>query len=191
MTGRMNVALERGRVRLLLMFGLERQALARVLHRLEAHPFDAFSLATGAHLHACLGDPTAARRLLERLVRQHPERADGWFNLGYVCESLGLLSASEAAFRRAIAIDPRLDRAWYGLSLSLIAQQRLDEALQALRKNTELQPMSPYGWYQMARVQVDRQAPDEAEKIIHHLRGFEPRVAAQLERETGLGTARA
>ncbi|MCY1545733.1 hypothetical protein D9M68_816860 [compost metagenome] len=51
--------------------------------------------------------------------------------------------------------------------------------------------MSPYGWYQMARVQVDRQAPDEAEKIIHHLRGFEPRVAAQLERETGLGTVRA
>ncbi|MDT4862260.1 hypothetical protein FQZ97_969000 [compost metagenome] len=108
-----------------------------------------------------------------------------------MCESLGLLTASEAAFRRAIAIDPRLDRAWYGLSLSLIAQQRLDEALQALRKNTELQPMSPYGWYQMARVQVDRQAPDEAEKIIHHLRGFEPRVAAQLERETGLGTVRA
>jgi tetratricopeptide (TPR) repeat protein len=191
MSGRMTVMLERGRVRLLLMFGRERQALAWVLHHLDAHPSDAFSLATGAHLHASLGDPTAAQHLLERLVRLHPERVDGWFNLGYVCESLGLLAASEAAFRRAIAIDPRLDRAWYGLSLSLIAQQRLDEALQTLRKNTELQPMSPYGWYQMARVQVDRQAPDEAEKIIHHLRGFEPRVAAQLERETGLGAVRA
>jgi tetratricopeptide (TPR) repeat protein len=183
--------LVRWQIRLLLMFGLERQALAQVLRRLDTHPSDAFSLATGAHLHANLGDPTAAQRLLERLVWLHPERADGWFNLGYVCESQGLLAASEAAFRRAIAIDPRLDRAWYGLSLSLIAQQRLDEALQALRKNTELQPMSPYGWYQMARVQVDRQAPEEAEKIILHLRGFEPRVAAQLERETGLGPVRA
>jgi hypothetical protein len=35
---------------------------------------------------------------------------------------------------------------------------------------------------------VDRKQPEEAVKIIHHLRGFEPKVAAQLERETGLLT---
>ena len=46
--------------------------------------------------------------------------------------------------------------------------------------------MSPYGWYQLARVHVDRHEPDEAVKIIRHLKGFEPKVAAQLERETGL-----
>jgi hypothetical protein len=51
--------------------------------------------------------------------------------------------------------------------------------------------MSPYGWYQLARVHVDRQEPDEAAKIIRHLRKFEPKVAAQLERETGLGQAQA
>jgi Tfp pilus assembly protein PilF len=56
----------------------------------------------------------------------------------------------------------------------------------ALKRNTELQPMSPYAWYQLARVHVDRQEPGEAVKIIRHLRGFEPKVAAQLERETGL-----
>ena len=33
---------------------------------------------------------------------------------------------------------------------------------------------------------VDRQAPEEAIKIIKHLQGFEPKVAAQLARETGL-----
>jgi hypothetical protein len=33
---------------------------------------------------------------------------------------------------------------------------------------------------------VDRHEPDEAVKIIKHLKGFEPKVAAQLERETGL-----
>jgi hypothetical protein len=46
--------------------------------------------------------------------------------------------------------------------------------------------MSPYGWYQLARVQLDRQQPEEARKIIRHLKKFEPKVAAQLERETGL-----
>jgi hypothetical protein len=48
--------------------------------------------------------------------------------------------------------------------------------------------MSPYGWYQLARVQFDRHEPEEARKIIRHLKGFEPKVAAQLERETGLVT---
>jgi Tfp pilus assembly protein PilF len=56
----------------------------------------------------------------------------------------------------------------------------------ALKRNTELQPMSPYGWYQLARVQIDRQEPEEARKIIRHLKGFEPKVADQLVRETGL-----
>ena len=83
-------------------------------------------------------------------------------------------------------LDPKLDRAWYGLGLALIRLKRLDEAVQALKRNTELQPMSPYGWYQLARVHVDRQQPDEAAKIIRHLEGFEPKVAAQLARETGL-----
>jgi hypothetical protein len=46
--------------------------------------------------------------------------------------------------------------------------------------------MSPYAWYQLARVHVDRQEPEEAVKIIRHLKGFEPKFAAQLERETGL-----
>jgi len=33
---------------------------------------------------------------------------------------------------------------------------------------------------------MDRQQPEEAVKIIRHLKGFEPKFAAQLERETGL-----
>ncbi|HEY0674990.1 MAG TPA: tetratricopeptide repeat protein, partial [Immundisolibacter sp.] len=76
--------------------------------------------------------------------------------------------------------------AWYGLGLVLIRLGRLDEAVAALKRNTQLQPMSPYGWYQLARVHVDRHEPEEARKIIRHLHRFEPKVAAQLVRETGL-----
>jgi tetratricopeptide (TPR) repeat protein len=91
-----------------------------------------------------------------------------------------------AAFTRATELSPTLDRAWYGQGLVLIRLQRYDEAVKALERNTELQPMSPHGWYQLARVHVDRHEPDKAVKIIRHLKGFEPKVAAQLERETGL-----
>jgi hypothetical protein len=94
-----------------------------------------------------------------------------------------------AAFRRAIDLQPVMDRAWYGLGLVLIQQKRFEEAVTALQRNTELQPMSPYGWYQLARVHVDRQEPEEARNIIRRLKGFEPKVAAQLERETGLRAA--
>ena len=98
-------------------------------------------------------------------------------------------AASPRPSRRSAApstLDPKLDRAWYGLGLVLIRLQRPDEAVAALKQNTKLQPMSPYGWYQLARVHVDRREPEEARKIIRHLKGFEPKVAAQLERETGL-----
>jgi tetratricopeptide (TPR) repeat protein len=103
-----------------------------------------------------------------------------------VYEQLERWDEALAAFRRATELSPKLDRAWYGMGLVLIRVQRHEEAIAALKRNTELQPMSPYGWYQLARVHVDRREPDEALKIIRHLKGFEPKVAAQLERETGL-----
>ena len=89
------------------------------------------------------------------------------------------------AFHAALAIQPDHDRALYGLALSLIALRRLDEAVPPLERNTKLQPMSPYGWYQLGRVQFDRGKPDKTEAIIAHLAKFEPKVAAQLARETG------
>jgi Flp pilus assembly protein TadD len=101
-------------------------------------------------------------------------------------EESGQPERAEQALRRALELDPKMDRAWYGLALVLIQVRRYDEAVTALRKTTELQPMSPFGWYQLARVHVDRHEPEEAVKIIRHLHGFEPKVAAQLERETGL-----
>ena len=150
-------------------------------------PDDAYALSSRAHVRAQLGRPDQALADAQALTRAHPQRsAADWFNLAYLLGEAGRHAEAEPAFRSAIALDAKLDRAWYGLGLTLIRLQRFDEAVAALKRNTELQPMSPYGWYQLARVQFDRQKPDEAKKIIRHLKGFEPKVAAQLERETGL-----
>lgn len=164
-----------------------RRAAVRALDRiLKASPANAQALAGRAHALAQLGEKTAAIRDLRALVTVHPTRsAADWFNLAFLLESENDLGGSEAAFRQAIALDPKLDRAWYGLGLALVCLGRLDEASTALKRNTELQPMSPYGWYQLARVNMDRSQPDEARRIIAHLQGFEPKVAAQLEREIG------
>jgi tetratricopeptide (TPR) repeat protein len=171
----------------LLVFGRNAAAEAVFDTMLARWPQDAYALASRAHLRATRGARDAAIADARALVRAHPQRsAADWFNLAFLLEDGGQLDDAEAAFRHAVEIDPKLDRAWYGLGLVLIRTQRFDEAVAALKRNTELQPMSPYGWYQLARVHADRREPDEARKIIRHLKGFEPQVAAQLERETGL-----
>lgn len=170
-----------------LLIGRQRQA-ERVFDQMLAQwPADAYALASRAHVRAQAQRLPEAIADAQALVGAHPQRSAGdWFNLAYLLEQAGRLDEAEAAFRRALALDARLDRAWYGLALVLIQNRRFDEAVEALKRNTELQPMSPYGWYQLARVHMDRQQPDEARKVIRHLRGFEPKVADQLVRETGL-----
>lgn len=148
---------------------------------------DAWTLASRSHLRAQRGAFADAAADAERLVAAHPDKsAAHWFNLAYVREQLGRHADAEAAFRRAVELDPKLDRAWYGLALTLIRLGRLDDAAAALKRNTELQPMSPYGWYQLARVHAERKQPEQAARIVAHLKTFEPKVAAQLEREIGL-----
>ena len=176
----------RARVVLLAALGLKQRAMRCVADALRCEPDNGYWLATWAHWLAEDGDFSGARDALLRCVAFQPGRAQGWFNLGYVCERLGLVAEAESAFQRATELDARLDRAWYGLALALIAQDRLGEAVAALKVNTALQPMSPHGWYQMGRVHADLGAPEEARRVIDHLRQFEPKIAAQLARDTGL-----
>lgn len=169
-----------------LMFNRHELAIRLLDEALSRRPQDAYALSNRAHVHAQLGNRTQAIADLAALVAVEPARsAADWFNLAFLQEAEGDVDASEANFRQALALDPKLDRAWYGLGLALIRQGRYDEAAAALKRNTELQPMSPYGWYQLARVHMDRKQPEEARRIISHLKGFEPKVAAQLEREIG------
>lgn len=177
---------QRLKVIVLLWFNRHDEVLARLDAMAAQFPDARFPVATRAHLLAQLRRPHEAIEAHRRLVEIDDGDAAAWFNLGFLLEEQEAWDDALHAFERATAADPGLDRAWYGMGLVLIRLERLDEAVRAFKRNTELQPMSPYGWYQLARVQVDRHQPDEAAKIIRHLRGFEPKVAAQLERETGL-----
>ena len=177
----------KSRAIVMLVLGRKNAALAAFDHMLARWPRDAYALASRAHLQAQMGRNAQALVDARALVAAHPQRSAGdWFNLAFLLDANNEIHEAEAAFRRTLEVDPKLDRAWYGLGLVLIRQHRFDEAVAALKRNTELQPMSPYGWYQLARVQFDRNEPEEARKIIRHLKGFDPKVAAQLQRETGL-----
>ncbi|AOW14074.1 hypothetical protein LPB072_15725 [Hydrogenophaga crassostreae] len=176
----------RARLGFCSMLGQVRWGRAVVSKALAANPDDTYALATLAHWASQDQAWEAARDLLSRCVAIDPEDVQAWFNLGFTFERLEQFEEAERCFRRATERAPALDRAWYGLALALIAQDRLVEAVEVLQVNTRLQPMSPYGWYQLARVQADLGALDDAIATIARLRQFEPKVARQLERETGL-----
>lgn len=174
------------RAKALLFLGMRAAAKGVFLELVKRWPDDVLALNSLAYDAIQSQHPAIALDYYARVLKLQPQVSNAHFNHAFVAEELGLSDVAEQGFRAALRIEEKMDRAWYGLGLVLVRQGRLSEALDALKRNTTLQPMSPFGWYQMARVHVDLQQPEEARAVIRHLKGFEPKVAAQLERETGL-----
>ena len=149
-------------------------------------PDDAGVLAALAFLYTQQDRRREALALFDRAAQLEPANVEFAFDRGYLLQALNDHEAAIDAFNQVLARAPDHDRALYGLALSLIALRRLDEAVAPLERNTKLQPMSPYGWYQLGRVQFDRGKPDKTAAIIKDLARFEPKIAAQLARDTGL-----
>ena len=176
----------------LLALGRRAGALRGFDQMLQLKPLDRYALASRAHVLAQQQEFGAALTPLLQLTglvgtaEAGPQVAAAWFNLGYALQQLGRHEEAGSAFRSALALEPGLDKAWYGLALVLMHQQRFHEAVAALKKNTALQPLSPYGWYRLAQVRLALGQGDNALKVFEHLRQFEPRVAAQFEREHGV-----
>jgi tetratricopeptide (TPR) repeat protein len=169
-----------------VLFRNRELALEYYRKMLALDPNDSLALASIAYQSAELGHRQAALAMFDRLVQMNPDDAEAHFNRGFLLQERNDHEGALAAFGRALAINPDHDRSLYGTALSLISTRRLEEALAPLKKNTRLQPMSPYGWYQLARVQHDLGHDDEAQRVLDQLAKFEPNVARQLERETGL-----
>lgn len=176
---------------LLLACAKQPAALATFEQMLLLRPSDAYALASHGHVAAQLRLLQESIASLRQLTVVRPEHAAAWFNLGYVLQQAERHGEAGHAFERALALDPRLDPAWYGLALVHIHARRFEEAAEALQKNTALQPLGPHGWYRLTQVWLALDQPDKARKVIAHLRRFEPRVAAQLERENGAAFATA
>lgn len=174
------------KAKILLLLGQRARAREVFLETLALAPDDVLALNSLGYDALQTGHPALALPYFEQVLRLTPSASNAHFNVAFVCESLDRLEEAESAFRSAIAIEEKMDRAWYGLGLVYIRQKRFDDAVIALKRNTQLQPMSPYAWYQLGRTYVEMKQPDEAKAVIAHLKGFEPKIAAQLARETGL-----
>ena len=181
----------KARALLLLACAKRFAALATFDQMLQLRPADPYALASRGHVAAQLHLTQEAIASLKHLTAVRPDQAAGWFNLGYLLQQAGRHDEAGPAFERALALDAGLDQACYGLALVLIHARRFEEAAEALQKNTALQPLSPYGWYRLAQVWLALGQPGRARKVVAHLERFEPRVAAQLQRENTAALAAA
>jgi tetratricopeptide (TPR) repeat protein len=172
-----------------ILFRQRDRALGYYAKMLELDPDDALALASSAYQLAQQGRKREALAMLDRLLTVKPDDAEAHFNRGFLLQEMKDHEGAMSEFERAIALNPDHDRAYYGMALSLISTRRLEEAVAPLKKNTRLQPMSPYGWYQLGRVQHELGHLDATQQVLDHLATFEPDVARQLERETGLKAA--
>lgn len=170
----------------LLALGKHAKALSRFDRALELWPADCHALASRAYVLVYLNRLDESVLTLQQLtgtVASKVQKGTAWFNLAYVLQNKERHEEACPAFERAVEFCPNLDQAWYGLGLALIHQGRLHEARDALKQATSLQPMAPHGWYWLAHVDLALGAPEEAFQVLDHLRQFEPKVGAQLERD--------
>ena len=149
-------------------------------------PNHVFNMATLSHFEASYGDKQRAKELMIRSLELKPEQSGVWFNLGFLQQEEEDHIGAMQSFDKSVALNPKQDRAFYGKAISLIKLGSLDEAIVCLKQNTKLQPLSPFAWYQLAHVYAKLNDHDRVAKTIRKIASFEPKVAMQLERETGV-----
>lgn len=149
-------------------------------------PADPIPLTVAAHCKSETKHGLEAEVLLRKAVDVDPGYAPAWFNLGFLIQKRNDHEEALRCFDQAIRFHEKMDRAHYGRALSLIALNRPEEAKAALERTIDLQPMSPYGYYQLASLHHRLGDEKACVKLVRKLHKFEPQLAAQLQRETGV-----
>jgi tetratricopeptide (TPR) repeat protein len=153
---------------------------------LEASPERTQVRAMRAHQLAQEGKTEIAIAEFERVLARQPDDKNTWFNLGFLQQQQGAHAQAIVAFEKCLALDDALDRAWFGKGLSHKALQHHEKAITCFKKTNQLQPLSPHGFYELAIVQRNNNDLDACEKTMRRVSAFDPKVAAQLEDETGI-----
>lgn len=96
----------------------------------------------GARVHARNEDYDNPERLWRKNLREVPDNAYAWCNLGAVLNDKGRIAAAEGAFREAAAVAPSYGAAESNLGVVLVAEGKPEEALPHLQRALKLTPTS-------------------------------------------------
>lgn len=173
----------------LTIFGLRARALDFIELTLQTDPHHQRAWTFAGFLNAEKGRLETAISAFERAVELKPGDADSLFNLGYALQRIGRHEEALARFDQAIAGNRFLDRAWYGAGISLDKLGRYEAAAERFAEAARLQPMNPYAAYHRAAMCFKLGRKDEVNAEYERVKGFDPKVAAQMERDFGAGRA--
>ena len=171
----------------LAVFGLRARALEFLELLLQGEPDHHRALTFSAFINAQYGRYDAAIRKFMRAAELKPADADTLFNLGFSLQQVGRHEEAIARFQEATDANPNLDRAWYGMGISLDKLGRYEQAADKFKEAARIQPFNPYAGYHLASAWSKLGRRDMVEAEYQRIKGFDPKVAAQMERDFGAG----
>jgi tetratricopeptide (TPR) repeat protein len=171
----------------LTIFGLRARAHEFIALALQQNPRHQRAWTVSGFMNAEQGRPDAAIRDFEQAIALKPDDADTIFNLGFILQGQGRHGEALERFQRAVELSPYLDRAWYGMGLSLSKLGRYQEAAAKFGEAARLQPMNPYAAYHLAGAWFQLGERRKLEDEYQRVRGFDPKMAAQMQRDFGAG----
>ena len=173
----------------LTIFGLRARALEFLELLLQGDPTNQKAMTFSAFLRAQKGNFEGAIRDFTRALELNPADADNLFNLGFALQRVGRHEEALARLQSAVGVNRNLDRAWYGMGLSLDKLGRYDQAAEKFAEAARLQPMNPHAGYHLAAMWFKLGRKDKVNEEYERIKGFDPKVAAQMERDFGAGRA--
>ena len=108
------------------------------------------------------------------------------FNLAFMLHQSGRAAEAVAEFEQVIRTSPNNDRAWYGLGLCRDALGDAPGALAAVKEAARLQYFNPHAAYHLVRLLKALGEHDQARAEYQRLKSFDPKVAEQVSRDTGV-----
>ena len=133
------------------------------------------------------GRAKEAEALLEGVVQQYPDHADGFINLGVLAGRQGEIDKAIGYFDKAIALNGDDFDAHFKKGQLMVVQKRYDEALACFNRVTEIEPRyTPAG--QAARlVEEILQKKREGYIRVRQIMVTDPEVAQRIKAELNKG----
>ncbi len=169
----------------LTVFGLRARAHEFIELALQQNPRHQRAWTFSGFLNAEKGRFDAAIRDFEQAVALKPGDADSLFNLAFTLQRQGKHPEAIERFRQATQANAFLDRAWYGMGISMVKLGRYEQAAEMFAEAARLQPMNPYAAYQLAGAWFQLGQREKMQAEYERVRGFDPKIAAQMERDFG------
>jgi TonB family protein len=116
------------------------------------------------------GDMIGAAKVLQEVVKKHPDDADAWYYLGLAYNSEGSIGAARPAFEQLLRLRPDSADATAKLAYALILANQPERAIATANHAIELGDQSPEPHYAIAeasfRLGASEKAVEEAENAL-------------------------